>query len=433
MEKLVLVIGTALDQNGEYESDRWNADLTYHNQELTDDIDFQAQISFLNTSQEVGEASLISPPGTVVTVPIPFPPFTAMVPFPDGVIGNPEVWERHWRFNTTALFSGFENHQIRVGTGYTTSEIYRVKDVTNASMSNFGVLVDVTDTDDIFLPEKHRDNTYGFVQDVWSFANDWELTAGLRYDDYNDFGDTWNPRAALVWSARHDTTLKLLYGQAFRAPSFAEFRNQNNPVALGNDELDPEEIETIEFAVDYRPTQYVHLSANIFYYEWDDIIEFVFDPMSGTATAQNAGEQTGYGFELELEWNPSSTFSLIGNYAFQDSEDEDTNEDSGNAPHHQIYLRSHWEFMPEWTLTSAFNYVIDRDRPPLDTRDELDDYSTFDLTLRSRAFSDKWELAAGVRNLFNSSPEEPTDSTLNISNDLPLERRTIFAEIRLDI
>ena len=69
----------------------------------------------------------------------------------------------------------------------------------------------------------------------------WELTAGLRYDDYNDFGDTWNPRLALVWAARHDLTAKVLYGQAFRAPSFTEFRLQNNPVALGNDELDPED------------------------------------------------------------------------------------------------------------------------------------------------------------------------------------------------
>ena len=142
------------------------------------------------------------------------------------------------------------------------------------SLLNFGVLTNVSDTPFVFLPEKHRDNKYSFVQDVWSFANDWELTAGIRYDAYNDFGDTWNPRLALVWSARHDTTLKLLYVLAFRAPSFAEFRNQNNPVALGNDELDPEEIETFEFALDYRPAESLHLGANVFYYKWDDIIRF---------------------------------------------------------------------------------------------------------------------------------------------------------------
>ena len=422
-------VGAALDSVAEYESDRWNADLTYHNSEFAENWDVQGQVSFFNTSQEVDENTVLFPPGSFLVLP---PPAMPIGPFPDGIIGNPEVWERHWRFNFTALFTGFEDHAIRFGTGYTTSEIYRVREANNFSPLGFGVVTDVSDTPFVFLPEKHRDNKYGFIQDVWSFANDWELTAGIRYDDYNDFGDTWNPRAALVWSARHDTTIKLLYGQAFRAPSFSEFRNQNNPVALGNDELDPEEIETFELAVDFRPMEDFRVGANVFYYEWDDIIRFVPDG-GGTSTAQNIGEQEGFGAELEMEWMPTSNLTFLANYAFQDSEDKDTDEDAGNAPHHQIYARANWEFLPNWHLTSAFNYVIDRDRPPGDMRDELDDYQTFDLTLRSKAFSDQWEFAVGVRNLFNSSPEEPTDASLNISNDLPLERRSVFAELRVNL
>ena len=423
-------VGSALDTNTEYESDRWNADLTYHNPDFSENLDVQAQIGFFNTSQKVDENTILFPPGSNLILSAD--PLTFLGPFPEGIIGNPEVWERHWRFNLTTLYTGFENHAIRFGTGYTTSEIYRVRESNNFSPLGFGVLTDVSDTPFVFLPERHRDNKYGFVQDVWSIANDWELTAGIRYDDYNDFGDTWNPRAALVWSARHDTTLKLLYGQAFRAPSFAEFRNQNNPVALGNDELDPEEIETFEFAIDYRPFEDLRFNTNVFYYEWDDIIRFV--PASGgTFMAENIGEQEGFGFEFEVEWMPVRDFSIIANYAFQDSEDQDSNEDAGNAPHHQFYARANWEFLPNWHLTPAFNYVIDRDRPPGDTRSEIDDYHTFDLTLRSKAISSQWEFALGVKNLFNSSPEEPTDASLNISNDLPLERRSVFAELRFNL
>ena len=428
-------IGAALDPNAEYASDRWNADLTYHNPEFREDWDVQLQASFFNTSQEVEEDTVLFPPGAFL---LAAPPGMTTGPYPDGVIGNPEVWERHWRVNFTTLYTGFEDHAIRIGSGYTDSEIYRVREERNFGLDDMGgfilpgsPLVDVSDTPFAFLPEKHRDNKYGFIQDVWSFANDWEFTAGIRYDDYNDFGDTWNPRAALVWSARHDTTLKLLYGQAFRAPSFAEFRNRPvNPVAVGNDELDPEEIETFEFAVDYRPFESLRFGSNIFYYEWDDIIRFVTE--GALATAQNVGEQTGYGLELEMEWSPTNDLSVIMNYAYQDSEDKDNDEDAGNAPHHQIYARANWEFMPNWTITPSVNYVIDRDRPPMDTRDELDDYVVVDLTLRSKAFSDKWEFALAARNLFNSSPEEPTPSDFNISNDLPLERRSVFAEFRID-
>lgn len=232
-------VSSDLDINGEFNSDRWNADLTYHNPELTEHWDFQTQASFFNTSQEVDENVYISGPGSRISIPGSGVPG---VVYPDGLIGNPEVWERHWRFNVTALYTGIDDHQLRFGSGYNLTDIYKVKEVNNFS----GVLTDITDTAQVFLPENDRKNKYFFMQDVWNFANDWTLTSGLRFDDYNDFGNTWNPRAALVWSATHDTTIKLLYGQAFRAPSFAEFRNQNNPVALGNDELDPEKIETFE-------------------------------------------------------------------------------------------------------------------------------------------------------------------------------------------
>ena len=420
-------VATALDQSGEFESDRWNADLTYHNPDIHEDWDVQGQISFFRTSQEVDEDSVLFPPGAF----LPDGMGGFIGPFNEGVIGNAEVFERHWRFNFTAEYTGIDDHTVRVGTGYTDSEIFRVEEENN--FASPGTLVDVSDTPFVFLPERHRDNKFGYIQDIWTFANDWELTAGIRYDDYNDFGDDWNPRAALVWSARQNTTLKLLYGQAFRAPSFAEFRNTDiNPVAIGNDELDPEEIETLEFAIDYRPLDSLHFGANVFYYEWDDIIRFVPNA-DGTAVAQNTGKQEGFGTEFEIEWDPTSRFSLTANYAYQDSEDQETNDDAGNAPHHQIYARANWEFLPNWFITPAFNYVIDRDRISGDTRDEIDDFHVFDLTLRSRAFSNQWELAVGVRNLFNSSPEEPTEDIFNISNDLPLERRRVFAEFRMSL
>ena len=260
-------VAEALDPNGEFESDRWNADVTYHNPTFTDSWDLKAQVSYFDTSQEVSEDIILFPSGSFLPGPIG--------PFPNGVIGNPEVWERHWRYSLTGLFSGFNNHSIRTGIGYTHQDIYKVEEEKNFGLDGNGVPiplgnppVDVSDTPAVFLPEKHRNNAFVFIQDVWQLSNDWELTAGLRYDDYNDFGDTWNPRLALVWAARHDLTAKLLYGEAFRAPSMAEFRNQNNPVAIGNSELDPEEMETLELAFDYRPKDNLKLGLNLFRYVW---------------------------------------------------------------------------------------------------------------------------------------------------------------------
>lgn len=421
-------VAGALDPNVEYESDRWSSDLTYHNHEFTKNWDVQAQVSYFSLLQQQNQDQVLFPPGSFLLNP---PPAAPTGPFPEGVIGNPEFRWHHYRSKLSGIYSGIDQHALYFGTGYNHLKLRRVGESNNFFVPGSPVL-GFNDTPFTSLPERGRYNAYGFFQDVWSFANDWELTAGLRYDHYNDFGETWNPRAALVWSARHDTTIKLLYGQAFRAPSYVEFRNRNNPVAVGNDELDPEEMETFELAVDYRPVGNLRIGANIFYYEWDDIIRTV-PSVGSTLLHENTGKQEGRGFELEIEWEPINSLSLMANYAFQDSEDDATNEDAGNAPHHQVYARADWEFLPNWYITPAVNFIVDRDRTPGDSRDELDDYAVFDLNLRSKPFSDKWEFTAGVRNLFNSSPEEPTDVSLNISNDLPLERRTFFAEFSIKI
>jgi iron complex outermembrane receptor protein len=235
-----------------------------------------------------------------------------------------------------------------------------------------------------------------------------------------------------VWAARHDLTAKLLYGEAFRAPSFAEFRNQNNPVANGNSELDPEEIQTIELAFDYRPKDNLKLGLNLFRYEWDDIIRFT--PDSATSlTAQNIGEQEGYGAEFEFDWTVNRDLSLQGNYAYQESEDKDLNENAGKAPMHQFYVRANWEFLPNWYVSPQWNFVLDRDRVDGDARSDVDDYDIFDVTLRSRAFSNKWELAVSARNLFNKRAFEPSQNGLTgaaIPGDLPLARRSVWGELR---
>lgn len=431
-------VAEALDPRGRFASDRWNVDLTYHNPEFFNEAwDLMTQLSYFNTSQEVERDVLLFPPGAEFGG-------APGIDFPAGVIGNPEVFERHARFNMSALYKGFEKHQIRMGAGMHYGDLYDVKEVKNFELMAgfprpFGRVRNVTgDLSQVFLTEHDRKNYYVFLQDAWRFANDWEFTAGVRYDHFSDFGNSINPRLALVWLTRYNLTTKLLYGRAFRAPSFAELFNINNPVALGNPELDPETIETMELAFDYQPTNTLHLALSLFHYWWDDIIQFV-DPGSGISIAQNSGKQTGFGTELEAEWKLTSNFRLIGNYAFQESTDEKTHQNAGNAPQQQVYLRGDWQFLPYWHFNPQVNWVINRARVAGDNRPEIDDYSVFDLTLRRTAIKKHWEVAVSVRNLFNTGAREPSLASIRVQKnillaplpyDLPLAGRSFFGEIR---
>lgn len=438
-------VAQALDPVNRFSSDRWNIDLTYHNAHFTDDLDVQAQVSFLDTSMEVDRNVVLFPPGTLLPIGAdgnvdPVTP-AGLVTFTDGLIGNPWVYERHYRANLSAFYTGLRDHVVRAGAGATLSSVYKVKETKNfgpgvidGSVSPIdGTLTDRTDTPYAFLPEDDRRNYYAFVQDVWSFASDWELTAGVRYDHYSDFGGTVNPRLAAVWSPRHDLTAKLLYGRAFRAPSFAETRLINNPAAIGNPDLDPETIETMELALSWRYTDTLGLDASVFRYDWDDIILFVPGP-SGS-TAENAGKQTGYGLELGAEWQPSRQLRLLLNYAYQKSRDETANQDAGYAPGHQVYVRAEWRPLPNWQLVPQVNRVMSRDRASGDARPRVDDYTSVDLTLRRTQIGGHWEAALIGRNLLDDDAREPSLAgvpSAAIPNDLPLAGRYFLGELRYD-
>jgi outer membrane receptor protein involved in Fe transport len=175
----------------------------------------------------------------------------------------------------------------------------------------------------------------------------------------------------------------------------------------------------------------LRLGLNLFGYQWNDIIRFVFDPETTTRTAQNTGEQIGYGLELEADWRPIRTLRLLGNYSYQRSIDEATDHDAGNAPHHQVYLRADWEFLPDWHFSPQLNWIIDRDRVAGDNRSDIDDYSLVDLTIRRKNIKDHWEIAFAVRNLFDSDAREPSPAKpVLIPNDLPLAGRSFFGETR---
>ena len=429
----------ALNPENKFSSQRFNVDLTYTEEELFEKTFVEFQASYFDTSQEVEGDFILYPAGSTgpflnpLGVPI-FPPF------PDGVIGNPEIFERHTRFGARLEHSGIDKHRISVGAGYYDGEIDKITESKNFGFNPETMqiilpgdpLVDVSDTAFVFLTEDSRNNSYVFLQDFWLLANDWELTAGLRHDNYSDFGNTTNPRLALVWSTSYKLTTKLLYGEAFRAPSFAQTRAINNPLILGNINLEPEEIKSYELAFDYRPNYELTLMTNFFYYDWTDIIQFVPDANNSTRTAQNAGEQTGYGMEFEAVWEATDNFTLTGNLAVQNSTDETLDVPAAKSPEKQLYLRADWILPKDWRVNLRANWVMDRNRLSGDVRPDIDDYVLFDLSLRN-VINNAFEVALTVNNLFDEDAREPSpnsDPMPFIPNDLPLSGRAVLGEIR---
>jgi len=416
-------VSSALDFGGGATTERVTSDLSWIDTTFAKDWVLGSTLNFLHYTEK--SSLQLLPPGTRLPTGI----------FPDGMIGGPSRWERQFRLSAFASYSGWTDHQWRVGFGHDDVNLYRSQTIKNFLLSPAGVpiptgpVMDYSQIQPHILPTR-RKNNYLYLQDEWNLAKDWTMTAGVRHDHYSDFGGTTNPRLALVWDARHDLTAKFLYGRAFRAPAFNESYGLN-PVANGNPKLKPERIATTELALSWQANQNILLNLNVFRYNMQDIIRAVANPMPGTgATYFNTGNQNGRGLEAELQWDVKKDLKILANYSYQRSVDESTQVDAGYAPHHHLYVKANWQINSGWSLSPQVNRVADRRRAAGDVRPAIADYTSVDLSLRSQRERGRWEWTATVRNLFNADIREPSIAPgLAIPNDLPMAPRSIYLQI----
>lgn len=427
----------ALDNTGTDNSDLWLGDFTYQFNESGEHWDNRIRASYMNYKQE--SYFVLLPKGAILPIGndgnLNFVAPAGLVQFPDGLIGSPSGFAEDSQLEFISVYKGWDGHRIRVAIGS------RYQSLEPGERKNFGPdvidgktpvidgsLKDVSDTDFVFLPDSSRTIRYLSVQDEWQIHSDLQLTAGVRYDDYSDFGSATNPRAALVWVANEQLTTKLMFGSAFRAPSFTEQFSKNNPVSLGNPKLQPERNDTAELSFNYRATNTLMTSLTLFEYRARDMIEFVQDDLATTKTAQNARDQDGKGFEWEINWRPLDHFHLATSYSQQDARDVASGNPIHDAPRRQFKLNANWEFAQDWKINAQMNHVADRARAYTDPRKQVADYTLVNFTLHHLNVVPNLDLSVAIRNATNEDAREPSSG--EIAEDYPLESRSAWLELQ---
>ena len=429
-------VAQALDDQGREDHEYYQLDIGHTNRELHPDWELKSRLSYVY--QDMRRTFMILPPGFTAQIGDDGNLFTAgsqPVTFPDGLHGNPDLTEHKYLVEFSALFKGMKNHLWRTSAGYSRQEVETSETknfgpgVIDGSVSPIDGTLTSVSQEDIYMADVDRERWFLSIQDAWQFSKGWELTAGVRYDHYNDFGKTINPRAALVWSPPMPFTTKLMYGRAFRAPALAEFYYDNNPAFVGNSSIEPEIIDTVELAVEYYPLLELTSRLSLFYYDMDDTIDWL--PSATGVMATNTKGQRGHGFEIEAEWDVTEKLELRSNFAWQHSENKQGGSRVPDAPGRQFHLSADWNFMPYWYINSQINWVGARKRASTDARNEINDYTLVDLTLRRKAAKQTWELAVSARNLFDKKAYEasPLGTPTGIPGDYRKAGRNIYAEV----
>lgn len=157
-----------------------------------------------------------------------------------------------------------------------------------------------------------RDETLGaYVQQTWTPAPWLGLNAGARLDEETRYRGNVSPRLAATAGAWRGGTLKAVYAEAFRAPSWFE-SDFTSPITIRNPNLRPERVRSIEGSIEQRyGTQRLLFGA--FRSWWTDLVDLHLLTPEEAIDAARAGLYTGLRYNGVLQ---SRNVSSIANYGF---------------------------------------------------------------------------------------------------------------------
>ena len=168
------------------------------------------------------------------------------------------------------------------------------------------------------LDESHKGGGLGvFVQDEWRFAPRWLANLGARIDSQQAQPTMASPRAALIYRPSDATTVKLLFGKAFRPPNDYERHYGDGISQKPSPDLRPERIATREIALDAMPTPTLRLGLGRYSYTLRDLIDQETDVDGLLVFRNQAAAITARGWETEAEALLAGGWRLRGSLAWQ--------------------------------------------------------------------------------------------------------------------
>jgi outer membrane receptor protein involved in Fe transport len=264
-----------------------------------------------------------------------------------------------------------------------------------------------------------QDNLGIYAQYLRNLRETTRLTLGGRYDEYPDIAGRFSPRLALVEQLSDTYSLKLLYGEAFRAPTLTEQGLTNSPVLVGNPSLTHEVVKTLDLILMGNwPT--ASFSIGLFQNRYQRPIEtvFVFDKR----TYMNGKVQRSQGVEVEWWQELSPHWSLRTSYTHMDLPDSAYREAERLASIQLNYSAAHWN----WNLMGV--YQDQRQNPLINgTRTTLDDFWVWNTEWRYD-FSQAYTATLTIKNLTDTDYATPAQG-VTAPDGVPNRGREISAGI----
>jgi iron complex outermembrane receptor protein len=314
---------------------------------------------------------------------------------PSTIISNRDVGRSDWwsaELQVSRQF--FDRHKVTFGAEY--------RDYFRLDQQNFNVR-----PFESFLDDKREAKVLAYyLQDEFTILKNLRLNAGLRYDHYDTFGGSLNPRVALIYNPIKTGALKLIYGQAFRAPNVYErFYHDGGLTTKPNPDLRPEKIYTYEVVWEQYFAKHYRFVASGYYYRIRDLITQQLDPADGLIVFRNTDQVEAKGVEFELGGKWANGFEGRISYALQEAKNLGSGGRLSNSPVHLPKLNIIVPLISD-KLFTGLEVLYQSPRKTLNNKSVSDAVIT-NLTLFSRNVIKGVELSGSIYNLFNQRYRDP--------------------------
>jgi iron complex outermembrane receptor protein len=299
----------------------------------------------------------------------------------------------------------FEKHQVTLGTEITDNMRQNQGDYT--ALGN--ILVAVPSSSVVWAL---------YAQDEFAITHNLNFSAGVRFDHYSGFGGTTNPRLGLIYHLDHATTLKLLYGTAFRAPEPFELKPDYGEFYDDNLQLRPETIRSFGGVVEQGLGAHFSLSGSVFRNSINDLISIEMNPGDGHSVYENSGRVDATGVEVELDGRFIGGLQGSASYSFTDTVQPLIQQTLANSPRHLGKLDVTVPLMRQ----RLFADVDAQYTGPVQTLagNTVSGFAIFNVTLLARTLTKHLDVSASVYNILNKlyfDPGRPEDTEDAILQD----------------
>ena len=189
--------------------------------------------------------------------------------------------------------------------------------------------------------------------------------------------------------------MKLLYGEAFRAPSAYERFYYIAPAGTGD--LEPETIRTYELVLEQYIGSRDRLDVSLYHYDVGQLITQLAD-IDENIYFDNLTRVTAEGIELEAERKFARGAIARLSYALQRTQDADTGRMLTSSPRHLAKLNVG---LPLWSKAHAGLEVQYHGRVETLTGDEAGGFVLANLSVASDSLMRGFQISAGLYNLLD--------------------------------